>query len=670
MGRKLLRRRRRRLPAIVPVFMIAGLMVFIMALIGVVIGFSGLLDAVYMDLSMTLPKFDYIITETGGEDGNETFKVYQQMRYIGLGAMAVALMYAGVARVLETESLPLIQAGTSNKIIANSLFFVVIFLVFPPIWDASAYVIDDVALWVLNPLYSFDNERPCPVEWYDDLDRMVEEYNSSPFRKGDLAGDIIDNSDPDRTGRPTFGLQSETSRNEFSTERADAVCEPVFKVHYIFSQVIGSTDLTIVENDLIPESGDWMQDLGLNIQKAADEAFTNVFLSLTKSLITINVLITAFVIGVMVDVFLGMMIAALPFLMFLTLLPKIDRVVEPFISAIPALFILPLMSATIIVVGAGFVASIGVDCVTPESCAAIEEHNINVSDTLTYAWIASLAVVFLAITLPVMLVPILSSAVNMASRQITSGMQTGMMVTGMMASGAASGMMQGRGMIGAMGSGGGGMLSKLGIMASSIGGGAAHGMMRGGASASTEGVGDAGSLPGGKELGKMSKGFEGEFHDGGQPNPITNRLDKLFGYGPGSVGTATGGTGDGKSPGDGAMPGTDAGSDSGHSAPIKRPPGDPPDDDGGGGLLKPTEPQRGGGSGTGSGGGDGGGSGDGGGGQPNTGGQGDSQTKSSADAGGETQATVSEINSGVQDLNNKVDNQNSVLTDINNKLNS
>ena len=646
MGRKLLRRRRRRLPAIVPVFMIAGLMVFIMALIGVVIGFSGLLDAVYMDLSMTLPKFDYIITETGGEDGNETFKVYQQMRYIGLGAMAVALMYAGVARVLETESLPLIQAGTSNKIIANSLFFVVIFLVFPPIWDASAYVIDDVALWVLNPLYSFDEARPCPVEWYDDLDMMVEEYNSSPFRKGDLAGEIIDNSDPDRTGRPMFGLQSETSRNEFSTERADAVCEPVFKVHYIFSQVIGSTDLTIVENDLIPESGDWMQDMSLNIQKAADEAFTNVFLSLTKSLITINILITAFVIGVMVDVFLGMMIAALPFLMFLTLLPKIDRVVEPFIAAIPALFILPLMSATIIVVGAGFVASIGVDCVTPESCAAIEEHSRNVSDTLTYAWIASLAVVFLAITLPVMLVPILSTAVNMASRQITSGMQTGMMVTGMMASGAASGMMQGRGMIGAMGSGGG-MLSKLGIMASSIGGGAAHGMMRGGASASTEGVGDAGSLPGGKELGKMSKGFEGEFHEGGQPNPITNRISNLFGHGPGSFDTATGGTDGGGSPGKGAMPDSSGG-----------------DPDGGPVRSAMPYPGDGGGSGGGgSGGSGGGGSGGSGGGAPN-----DLQNYQSTNTGQQDTSTASEITSSVQGISGKIDHHGEMLADIKNSI--
>ena len=653
MGRKLLRRRRRRLPAIVPVFMIAGLMVFIMALIGVVIGFSGLLDAVYMDLSMTLPKFDYTITETGGEDGNETFKVYQQMRYIGLGAMAVALMYAGVARVLETESLPLIQAGTSNKIIANSLFFVVIFLVFPPIWDASAYVIDDVALWVLNPLYSFDNERPCPVEWYDDLDRMVEEYNSSPFRKGDLAGEIIDSSDPDRTGRPTFGLNTETSRTEFSTERADAVCEPVFKVHYIFSQVIGSTDLTIVENDLIPESGDWMQDMSLNIQKAADEAFTNVFLSLTKSLITINILITAFVIGVMVDVFLGMMIAALPFLMFLTLLPKIDRVVEPFIAAIPALFILPLMSATIIVVGAGFVASIGVDCVTPESCAAIEEHTRNVSDTLTYAWIASLAVVFLAITLPVMLVPILSTAVNMASRQITSGMQTGMMVTGMMASGAASGMMQGRGMIGAMGSGGGGMLSKLGIMASSIGGGAAHGMMRGGASASTEGVGDAGSLPGGKELGKMSKGFEGEFHEGGQPNPITNRLNNLFGHGPGSFDTATGGTDGGGSPGKGAMPDSSGGDPDG--GPVRSAMPYPSDGDGGS-----SGGGSGGDGGSGGGGGDGGGSGGGsGGGAPN-----DLQNYQSMNTNQQETSTASEINSNVQDIGNRLERQSEDLAAI------
>ena len=97
--------------------------------------------------------------------------------------MGAALIYAGIARVLETESLPLIQAGTSNKIVANSLFFVLIFLVFPPIWDVSAQMMDDVSLWVLNPLYTFDNYMPCPAEWYEEPGRIQREFNESKYRK-------------------------------------------------------------------------------------------------------------------------------------------------------------------------------------------------------------------------------------------------------------------------------------------------------------------------------------------------------------------------------------------------------------------------------------------------------------------------------------------------------
>ena len=37
--------------------MIGGLLVFMLAIGGVVVGYSGILNAVYMDLTMTLPDF-------------------------------------------------------------------------------------------------------------------------------------------------------------------------------------------------------------------------------------------------------------------------------------------------------------------------------------------------------------------------------------------------------------------------------------------------------------------------------------------------------------------------------------------------------------------------------------------------------------------------------------
>ena len=64
------------------IIMVSALIVFVTAIIGFTINATGFLDAVYMDLTLTLPKFGYEIRD-GQETGNETFKAFQQM---GVGA--------------------------------------------------------------------------------------------------------------------------------------------------------------------------------------------------------------------------------------------------------------------------------------------------------------------------------------------------------------------------------------------------------------------------------------------------------------------------------------------------------------------------------------------------------------------------------------------------------
>ena len=102
--------------------MIGAIIIFITAIIGFTINATGFLDAVYMDLTLTLPKFDYKIKD-GQETGNETFEAFQQMRMIGAGILGGALVYAGIVRVLENESIGIVQRGISNQIISNSLIF-------------------------------------------------------------------------------------------------------------------------------------------------------------------------------------------------------------------------------------------------------------------------------------------------------------------------------------------------------------------------------------------------------------------------------------------------------------------------------------------------------------------------------------------------------------------
>ena len=153
-------------------------------------------------------------------------------------------------------------------------------------------------------------------------------------------------------------------------------------------------------------------------------------------------------------------------------------------------------------------ASLGVDCSYYDDCEPVAAFD-KVTDTATYVWISALAVVFLAVSLPVILVPsLLGQPVKMAERQVQSGMHTAAMVTGSamagMVGGARSGLSAGAGR---------GTLARLGMMAGAGATGLGHGMMSGGAQASAPGFGDSGALPSGKDREHAAKGLAQEGSD-------------------------------------------------------------------------------------------------------------------------------------------------------------
>ena len=498
------------------IIMVSALIVFITAIIGFTINATGFLDAVYMDLTLTLPKFGYEIRD-GQEAGNETFKAFQQMRMIGAGILGGALVYAGVVRVLENESIGIVQRGISNQIISNSLIFIVFLLAFPPLWDLGAEVMEDLATWILNPVYSFDPERPCPDSWYEEEGRIVEEYNKSDYKTtGNLTsfGALY-------PVQPFPGMNPEPSGEQNHLATAEFVCKPGFKVRYVFNQMMGTTELDDI-NESYGTGGFNTNQLLYDLQTFASDRFVNMFLGLTKALVTINILISAFVIGIMADVLIGMIIAAMPVFLFLTLIPKAKKIADQFIEALPALFLLPVLSATVIVVGAGFLAGI------------VDDGSGNAENTVLYKWIASIGIVFLAVSLPVMLVAMLGKVSSMATQSVTSGVQTSAMITGMAAAGGAQGLMQGRAAGGGFGS-----LSKLGMLAGAGLAGMGHGLGSS-MSGAAKGSGFGGtSMAGG--MGDMGKGMEKEFGEkgaGGELGGVTGFLGKHLGVRPATSGQA------------------------------------------------------------------------------------------------------------------------------------
>ena len=465
------------------VIAIAALILFVTAIIGFAINATGFLDTVYMDLTLTLPKFDYKIVD-GQETGNTTFETFTQMRIIGAGIMGAAIIYAGVVRVLENESIGIVQRGISNQIITNSLMFVVLLLAFPPLWDLGADAMEDLAVWVLNPVYSFDEDRPCPDAWYEQDGKIEEEYNKSDYRTTDAvssATQFLSNQDAD------------SSQLTLETKTAEFVCEPGFKVRYVFNQMMGVTELNSV-NATYGEGGIDFGQLVSDIQNFDSGPFVNIFLGLTKALITINVLITAFVIGIMADVLIGMIIAGLPMFLFLSLIPKAKKIADQFLEALPALFLLPVLSATVIVVGAGFLAGIG------------DDGSGDAETTLLYKWIAAIGVVFLAITLPVMIVGMLGRVSSIATQSVTTGIQTSAMITGMGVAGAAQGMKQGMAKSGGMGG-----LSRIATILGSGAAGLGHGLVSAAPQAAKSGGFDGANVAG--DASSIGNAAEKEFKD-------------------------------------------------------------------------------------------------------------------------------------------------------------
>lgn len=445
----------RRRPAIGSIIIIGGVVMLMLALVGFAVAYSQVIDQTYMELAFVTPGFEYAITG-GLETGNETFESYKLMRYIGAGMIGFVLVLAAISRILESTESGISVPGTSNRMISKSLLFLLVFLVFPPMWDISAGAMENVSYWILNPVYSFDDGDPCPSDW--SLVDYQEQYNRSRIYLSEQVDDTIDT-------------------NNVATMKI--LCEPRLKVNFVIGSMLRTTEVNrlgsetgvgVIVPDLnalngtgvtVSQANQWMGSMQTGIQTGSfTEKFLDLFLGLTKALVTIQVLIMSLLIGIMTDMLAGMVIAAMPIFLMLTLVPKADGIANKMIEALPALLLLPMMSAIIISVGAGTIA---------ESAGDVPAGSADVWD-YTEVWITSIGVVFFAVTLPVILIPILGTVTQMAQQTISSAISTSTTVAGMAASGGIGGA------VGAIRGGqgaGGAALGALGGMAR--GGLAAHG---------------------------------------------------------------------------------------------------------------------------------------------------------------------------------------------------
>ena len=446
--------------------LIGGAVIALFAIIGLAISFSAVIDQTFMNLAFTTPDFDYRLGPNG-EEGNATFDVYVIMRTIGAGLIAVVLIYGGLARVFESADMGLVNQGTSNRLFSKSVIFILVMFVFPPMWDGLSDVGDDMSLWIVNPLYTFDDDRPCPDAFYADMNGVwMREFVNSPYILFAERKSILDTTGGGGgRGPPVLA--------EANVDLMERLCRPELRVNYVFGQMLRNTEVNQLRDEFgmptlnATETIDtaWMDGQSYDIMAGATGAITNLMLGLTKALVAIQVLILTILFGVMTDMLVHMVIAALPVFLVLSVLPYCDRLFSRFIEAVPALLLIPMMSAIIISVGAAAIAeaptsAAGSPYTDPDEWGegAGGADSPEAFDHV-YTWITALGVVFFAITLPTMMVPWIGSSLHMAQGVVSSAVQSSSLIAGSAATGMASGAANAR-----AGGGGIGSIIRGGLM--------------------------------------------------------------------------------------------------------------------------------------------------------------------------------------------------------------
>lgn len=101
----------------------------------------------FLDAVVKMPRFDYRFQN--GEQGNDNWIMYRNLRSVSFMILAVALTYSAV--VLVGEEFEVFRKGEAFSMLSKGLLIIVFIFTFPPIWDLYASGMEGLARYVLNP---------------------------------------------------------------------------------------------------------------------------------------------------------------------------------------------------------------------------------------------------------------------------------------------------------------------------------------------------------------------------------------------------------------------------------------------------------------------------------------------------------------------------------------
>lgn len=446
-----------------PGMMIMMLLPVIVGSLAALVGsWTGFIEAAFMDMTLTLEGFDYRFgpSECNGEwteCGNATFESYQRSRDLAIVLFILALVVVAARDMLKggiDVDVGAADTKTLPEMLKYSVLVFAFLFMFPPIWDVASDTMNNVGIWILNPEYNLagrsgyehgaagltnpENMCTAPISYEDmvDMAPYVRDYDAwAIYTHGDrpLAGTtpstyhtadnyIIQRGESlslaclEEIESPACTISTKQTiiqnRNAGTAGLAGAVipgdyqigdilCNPDFRVKYVFRQALGIVEMEAVS----PE-----QLLGSVSGVGGDDILVGILTQFLKSSVTLQVIMVTFMTGVMVDVVTSFALAILPIVFFYRFLPMSNKVrLSDYSSAAFALLAMPLVASLVLVAGSGAVANMAAD---DQEFGSF------------FTWLAALSVVLLVIGVPATMVPLIGSAQAQATAAIQTGVQT------------------------------------------------------------------------------------------------------------------------------------------------------------------------------------------------------------------------------------------------------
>jgi hypothetical protein len=306
--------------------------------------------------------------------------MYEILRNTSAIIMGIAATFAGIS--LFFEKLNVFPPETASRIITMSFIYLIFFFFFPPVWDAIAVTVEELAKYLMNP---------SPITGDPADPGVVADHQNANIKY--LTGFLVGPIHQDRNN-----VEDATKPNDFFAA--------------------------------LESLGNFLTKPG----EALSGVFMNAMLSLIKSVAFIIVMFMAFLAGSVREVLTSVAMVALPVTMSLSLFPQFKRITDKFHDTLLGLMIAPIFSAIVITAGASYIqTTFG----TPGQ-EALSDGVLDGGEVLM-SWFSALGVMLLAAMMPALIAPLMGPMMSAVQGIATSAVSTAAMTTGMAAAGGAAG---------------------------------------------------------------------------------------------------------------------------------------------------------------------------------------------------------------------------------------